>query len=49
MVSVFQRPQLSKVNARHLLDDLASSYTYALDEAVLVELIATPSMPKRRT
>lgn len=27
-------------NARHLLDDLASSYTYALDEAVLVELIA---------
>ena len=40
MVSVFQRTQTSKVNARHLLDDLASSYTYALDEAVLVELIA---------
>ena len=40
MVSVFQRHQLSKVNARHLLDDLASSYTYALDDAVLVELIA---------
>ena len=27
---------LSKVNARHLLDDLASSYTYALDPKLAV-------------
>lgn len=40
MVTLFQKPRLSKVNARHLLDDLASSYTYSLEEAVLVELIA---------
>ena len=40
MVAFIQRPQTSKVNARHLLDDLASSYTYGLSEAVLVELVA---------
>lgn len=40
MVTLFQKPQLSKVNARHLLDDLASSYSYSLEEAVLVEMIA---------
>ena len=33
-------PNISKVNARRLLEDLASSYTYSLEEAVLVELIA---------
>lgn len=40
MVTLLQKPQLSKVNARHLLDDLADSYSYLLEEAVLVELIA---------
>ena len=40
MVSRLRKSNLSKVNARHLLDDLASGYTYALEEAVLVELIA---------
>lgn len=37
LVSLFQKRQLSKVNARHLLDDLASSYAHALDETVLVD------------
>ena len=40
MVMLLQKPQLSKVNARHLLDDLADSYSYPLEEPVLVELIA---------
>lgn len=40
MVTMLNRPRLSKVNARHLLEDLAGGYTYALPEAVLVELVA---------
>ena len=40
MVSLLRRPQISKVNARHLLEDLASTYSYSVEEAVLVELIA---------
>ena len=40
MVRFINKPQISKVNARHLLDDLASSYSYSVEEAVLVELIA---------
>ena len=48
MVSLFQKPPLSKVNARHLLDDLASSYSYSLEEAVLVEMIAN-SLDARST
>ena len=40
MVSLFHKPQLSKVNARHLLDDLVDSYSYSVQEAVLVETIA---------
>ena len=40
MVALIKRAQVSKVNARHLLDDIATSYTYSLSEAVLVDLIA---------
>ena len=40
MVALLRKTQISKINARHLLDDLASSYSYSLHEAVLVELIA---------
>ncbi len=40
MATLLRKPQISKINARHLLDDLASSYSYSLEEAVLVELIA---------
>ena len=40
MVSLRRKTQISRVNARHLLDDLASSYTYAVEDAVLVEIIA---------
>ena len=40
MVPLLRKHQISKVNARHLLDDLAASYSYSLNEAVLVELIA---------
>lgn len=40
MVGLIQRSQLSKVNARRLLEDLAGDYSYSLEEAVLVELIA---------
>ena len=40
MVNLFQKPRLSKVNARHLLDDLAGSYSHGIEETVLVELIA---------
>ena len=40
MVQLFKKPQLSRVNARHLLDDLASDYTYPVEEAVVVEMIA---------
>ena len=40
MVTLLRKPQISKVNARHLLDDLASSYTYSLEEAVIGEMIA---------
>jgi hypothetical protein len=40
MVGLLQKRRISRVNARHLLDDLASSYTFAVEEAVLVELIA---------
>ena len=37
---LLSKSQISKVNARHLLDDLASSYTYSVEEAVIGELIA---------
>jgi hypothetical protein len=30
----------SKINFRHLLDDLRDAYTYSIEEAVLVELVA---------
>ena len=40
MVSLFSKPHLSRVNARHLLDDLADSYSYEIEAAVLVEIFA---------
>ncbi len=40
MVTLLRKSQISRVNARHLLDDLASSYSYSTEEAVVVELIA---------
>lgn len=40
MVSLRRKTQISRVNARHLLDDLSSSYTYSIEDAVLVEIIA---------
>ena len=40
MARLSNKPRISKVNARHLLDDLASSYSYSVEEAVLIEMIA---------
>ncbi len=40
MVSLRRKTQISRVNARHLLDDLAAGYTYPIEDAVLVEIIA---------
>lgn len=40
MVTLLRRTHTSRVNVRHLLDDLASGYSYSLEEAVIVELVA---------
>lgn len=40
MVTIFQKQQISKVNARHLLDDIATAYRCSIEEAVLTEAIA---------
>lgn len=40
MAQLFRKPQLSRVHALHLLDDLASDYTYPVEEAAVVEMIA---------
>ena len=40
MVRLISKPQISKTGARHILDDLASSYSYSVEEAVPVKLVA---------
>ena len=40
MVTLLRRTHTGRVNVRHLLDDLASGYSYSLEEAVIVELVA---------
>jgi len=37
---ILSKKRISRVNARHLLDDLASMYSHSLEETVVVEAIA---------
>jgi hypothetical protein len=40
MVSLLQKAHVSRVNARHLLDDFVGSYTHSPDVTVIVEDVA---------